>query len=115
VLYSAVRIKSILRKLEEVSDLKVIAPSDNSEREVVLELLKLPEVISSTIRTNCPHHLSEFVYNLAHTFSKFYGNHHIINEEDEATKISWTTISTLVLKELELVLNILGIDIPEKM
>jgi arginyl-tRNA synthetase len=111
-----VRIKSILRKAAE-KGIKPGAPPVPTERERALMLLaaKFPDAVRETYERCEPHHLCEFAYSLAQEFSRFYQNCHILHETDPKLQASWLALVQLCLKEFELLLAMLGIEIPEKM
>lgn len=123
LLYTAVRAKSILRKIYgEDIDFTVIAkkvsikPFTNEyEEKLQLQLIQFPLVISKTAEKSEPHHLCEYAYSLANTFSKFYVNCPISSENNESIKESRLAMTAATLKTLTLVMDILGINIPEKM
>ena len=62
-----------------------------------------------------PNHLCEFAYNLAQTFSQFYGACHILTEADPARQAAWLTLSRLCLSAMQLTLDLLGIEVPDRM
>ncbi len=116
LLYQAVRIKSLLRKAEintENSD-DPLHVSD-LERPLLILLAQFPEIFKLAIRNYTPHVLCDYAYILAQGYSSFYGNCHILSEEDDALKNSRLALSHLVLSRLEQVLNLLGIETPERM
>ena len=115
--YASVRIKSILRKASEAG-LKpgaIIPPTVNSERDLVVELLKLPEVVDRAIDLRAPNHAAEYSYAIATRFNRFYGEYHILSEEDPARRTSWLALSAWTLATLELLLGLLGIEVPDRM
>jgi arginyl-tRNA synthetase len=116
LLYTAVRLKSILRTAEErgLAPGPILPPGDR-ERDWLLELSHLPEAIQAAYTAYAPNHLCDFAYSLAQRFNRFYNQHHILNEADAARRASWLSVSRLCLAELELALGLLGIEIPERM
>jgi arginyl-tRNA synthetase len=116
LLYAAVRIKSILRKAAEQGfEPGAILPPGERERELVLTLVGLPEAIDMAYRTRAPNYLTEYIYNLAQAFSRFYDKCHILSEENAKLRASWLGLVQLCLREFELALDLLGIEIPERM
>ena len=115
--YAAVRIKSILRKAAEqdLSPGTIIGPSVDVERELVLELLNLPAVIDRSIDLRAPNHLAEYAHTLAGRFNRFYDVCHILSEPDQQQQASWLGLSTWTLAALERLLDMLGIEIPDRM
>ncbi|HEY8190165.1 MAG TPA: arginine--tRNA ligase [Micavibrio sp.] len=116
MLYQAVRIKSLLRKAKAQGDMpgQDIILKDE-DRPLALLCLELPETIEATLRNYTPHVLCDYAYRLANAFSSFYGNCHILSEPDPLLKKSRLALSALVLAELELALDLLGIRIPDRM
>ncbi len=113
LLYQAVRIKSLLEKAEyKVGGDIVISDID---RQLYLMLAEFPEVVETAARNYTPHVLCDHAFKLAQAFSSFYGNTHILSEENAAQKQSWLTLSAMVLSQLELLLGLVGINIPRRM
>jgi arginyl-tRNA synthetase len=112
--YAAVRIKSILRKAEGVA---LAAPTIHSpeERRLVLQLLSLGDVLKVAEDKRAPNLLCEYAFELAQNFSRFYGEHHIMSEPDAALKASRLGLCALVLTVMTGVLDLLGIEVPERM
>ncbi len=115
--YAAVRINYILRKAAErdLSPGAIIGPSVDVERELVLELLNLPGVIDRSIDLRAPNHLAEYAHTLAGRFNRFYDVCHILSESDPRQQASWLRLSTWTLAALERLLDMLGIEIPDRM
>lgn len=116
LLYAAVRIKSILRKAAERGfHPGAMIPPGERERELMLTLAQLPEAIALTYAKRAPNYLCDYIYTLAQAFSRFYQNCHILSEENEALRASWLALAGFCLAQFELVLGLLGIEIPERM
>ncbi|MBE6058979.1 MAG: arginine--tRNA ligase [Clostridium sulfidigenes] len=116
ILYTIVRIKSILNKAN-TSELKenVLEPQSDTERNLMLQLIKFNEVIELSFRERAPHKICEYVYELSNNFNKFYNDTRILYEEDENKKVSWLVLITLVKDVLEQCLDLLGMESVEKM
>ena len=117
LLYSAVRIKSILRKIEDKQLLQglIQASSNDAERNLQLVLTQLPLALQKTYDKCEPHHLCEYAYQLSVHFNKFYNESPIHGEENAQLKRSRIQLCQLTLKQLIFVLGLLGIEIPERM
>ena len=118
LLYSAVRIKSILRKLgRAMNEIRsdIIKASNDAECNLQLKLTELPQVLQKTYKKCEPHHLCEYIYQVAVKFNKFYVDSLIISETNKLLKESRIALCQLALKQLIFVLNLLGIEVPEKM
>lgn len=117
LLYSAVRIQSILRNAEErgVSLGPLIPPTVDAERGLMLRLVRLPDVIDRAVEFRAPNHIAEFAYDVATDFNRFYEACHILNEPDPARQSSWLALVSLTLDVLKTLLDLLAIDVPERM
>jgi arginyl-tRNA synthetase len=115
--YAAVRIKSILGRASAagLSAGDLLAPTVDTERDLMLELLRLPEVVGRAITLRAPNHVAEFAFDLAGTFNRFYDTCHILSESDEGRRSSWLSLSTWALSALERLLDQLGIEVPDRM
>ncbi|MBO9706896.1 MAG: arginine--tRNA ligase [Caulobacter sp.] len=116
LLYQSVRIKSILRKAAEqkaVSGPVVVA--EPAERDLTLLLDAFEGALSEAYDKKAPNFIAEHAYKLAQTFSKFYAACPILSADDEAVRASRLTLAETTLKQLELALNLLGIEAPERM
>ncbi|HCR40792.1 MAG TPA: arginine--tRNA ligase, partial [Lachnospiraceae bacterium] len=120
ILYTIVRIKSILSKYEEMGkklpDDSVILPaSSNYEQALMLELSKFNEVMDAAYKETAPNRICQYLYDLADAFNSFYHETKIIAEEDEKQQSSWITLITLVLDILLTCIDLIGIEAPERM
>lgn len=116
LLYQAVRIKSLLRKAghDEAATTSAYLISD-ADRALALLLCDLPDHFKNAIRLNAPHILCDYVYKLAQEFSSFYGNCHILSEENATLKNSRLALCSQTYTQLALILHLLGIEIPARM
>ncbi|MBI3675554.1 MAG: arginine--tRNA ligase [Proteobacteria bacterium] len=114
--YAAVRIQSILRKAAEEGH-KTGAPVVRSaeERKLALQLLSLPDVMTTAEERRAPNMLCDYAFTLAQEFSRFYSEHHILSEADTALRAARLGLCELTLKTLSKVLDLLGIEVPARM
>ena len=117
VLYNTVRIKSIFNKLDEAKDSlkKYNSIYTKAERDIIIHLLKLPYTLKRAIELKEINEVTEYLYKLTNLYSSFYNDNYILSEKDIAKKESWIVLSDIVLKTNIFLLNILGIDVPDKM
>ncbi|HAJ90609.1 MAG TPA: arginine--tRNA ligase [Rhodospirillaceae bacterium] len=113
LLYQAVRIKSLLEKAGYKAGGDIMI--SDIDRPLYLMLTELPEIIENAARNYTPHVICDHAYKLAQAFSSFYGNTHILSEENAAQKQSWLTLSAMVLAQLELMLDLIGVNVPQRM
>ena len=119
ILYTIVRIKSILRKYEEMGgtagDGQITASANESEKALQLELTKFNSMMETAYEESAPHKICAYIYDLANAFNKFYHETKILGSEDEAAKKSWIALLLLTRKVLETCIDLLGFEAPEKM
>ncbi|MDD6794646.1 MAG: arginine--tRNA ligase [Clostridiaceae bacterium] len=115
ILYTIVRIKSILNKAGSVDLSKVGMPQSDAERNLMLQLVKFNDAVELSYRECAPHKICEFIYELSNNFNKFYNDTRILTEEDENKKNSWLALIKLVENVLEQCLDLLGMESVEKM
>lgn len=118
LLYQAVRIRSLLKKAQ---DQNLAVPEalhfiiEDGDRTLALLLMEFPDHFAQALRDLSPHILCDYAYRLAQSFSSFYASCHILSEDNEALKASRLALCALTGKQLELVLSLLGITVPERM
>ncbi|NNL48940.1 MAG: arginine--tRNA ligase, partial [Acidimicrobiia bacterium] len=117
LLYGAVRMTSILRKAGEqgFEPGRIVPPIDEADRNLMLQILRFPNVFDRAISQRAPNHLAEYAFELVATYSRFYESHHILSEADEHLRQSWLRLVAMSLALIALLLDLLGIQIPERM
>lgn len=118
ILYTVVRIKSILSKSAqdiEVHPAELRAPYSKIERDLMLKLTAINEVIESAFNDKSPNRICEYIYDVSNLFNKFYHDNIIITEEDINKKMSWIKLITLTKNILETGLDLLGMEAPDRM
>ncbi|MDP3738556.1 MAG: arginine--tRNA ligase [Hyphomonadaceae bacterium] len=116
LLYAAVRIKSLARRAEaEGVKPGPISIELNAERALVLALDGFGDALGGAYEKRMPHIICEHAYTLAQAFSGFYAAAPIMSESDPAKKASRFALAMATLKQLELVLGLIGIETPERM
>ena len=116
ILYTIVRIKSILNKANATEiNSAVLVPQSDSERNLMLQLIKFNEVIELSFRDRAPHKICEYIYELSNNFNRFYNDTRIVSEKNEAKKGSWLSLINLVKNVLEQCLDLLGMESVERM
>ena len=115
--YAAVRIKSILRKAADAGLVvgPIQPPSLEDERAFILDMLQLPEIVGRSIDLRAPNHVAVYAHELASRFNSFYDSHHILSEKNEATQSSWLGLVSWMLEALTRLLDLLGIEVPDRM
>lgn len=119
ILYTIVRIKSILNKYIEqgkkLTDLVIGEPVNDSEKSLMLELAKYNAMMETACEEVAPHKICAYIYDLANAFNHFYHETKILTEEDEQKKESWIALLTLTRDVLEVCIDLLGFSAPDRM
>jgi arginyl-tRNA synthetase len=115
LLYQAVRVKSLLRRAEgEGVTPGPIVITEPAERDLALTLDAFEAALAEAYDKKAPNALAEHAYRLAQAFSKFYAACPIMNAEP-AVRASRLALATTMLRQLELALDLLGVETPERM
>jgi len=116
LLFNAVRIKSLARRAaaEGVKPGPIRVELD-AERALVLQLDAFNDALGGAYEKRMPHILCEHAYLLAQAFSAFYTAAPILVESDPVKKASRFALAMATLKQLEIVLGLIGMDTPERM
>ena len=119
ILYTIVRIKSILNKYKENGGSLTLTTLQNatsvSEKELMMEVAKFNEVIENAANDIAPHKICAYIYDLANAFNHFYHETKILTEEDETKKNSFIALLVLTRDVLETCIDLLGFSSPERM
>ena len=121
ILYTIVRIKSIVAKYMDVIGAKELAktrimPALNaSELDLMLEVTKFSNMIATVASENAPHKICQYIYDLANAFNRFYHENKIIGCEDEERRASWISLISLVSEVLTTCIDLLGFKAPDRM
>ncbi len=115
LLYSTIRMKSLLNKAKNIKQEKATTITTATEREIILNLLGLPRVLDKALEAKSLNDIAEYLYKLTSQYNKFYSENKIITEENEYIRESWLILTTVVYNINMLLLNTLGISVPEKM
>ena len=119
ILYTIVRIKSILSKVSsdgfDVANAAFNGCYSDVEKTLMLELSKFNAMMENAYEEVAPHKICAYIYDLANAFNKFYHENKIASEEDNNKKSNWIALLTLTRDVLETCIDVLGFSAPEKM
>lgn len=122
LLYTIVRIKSILSRYRSQEDLEeefvpanILAPVSEGEKALMLVLSRFSEAVENACQELVPHKLCAYIYELANAFNAFYHDTRILTEEDPERKQSYIALLVLTKRILEISIDILGFTAPERM
>ena len=119
ILYTIVRIKSILNKYhglgKDECGAVIGAAHSKSEKDLMLELSKFNAVMESAFEETAPHKICSYIYDLANAFNSFYHGTKIMSEENETVQKSDIRLLELTKSVLETCIDVLGFSAPERM
>lgn len=119
ILYTIVRIKSILNKYKAAGGNLLTAAigevCNDSEKALMLELTKFNAMMENAYEEIAPHKVCAYIYDLANAFNHFYHETKILSEEDEHTKEGYIALLMLTKEILETCIDVLGFYAPERM
>lgn len=117
LLYSTIRMKSLLKKAAEnnIKFEKYKKINGNVDRDVIICLLNLRSVLLKSINVKSLNDITEYLYKITNLYNNFYSNHHVLTEENKELQESWLTLTKVIYDNNLKLLNILGIEVPERM
>lgn len=119
ILYTIVRIKSILAKYREegktLEGCRIAEPVSDSEKALMLILAEYNNVMENAFEETAPHKICSYIYEAANAFNKFYHETKILTEADEKRKAGWIALLVLTRDVLEECIDVLGFQAPERM
>ena len=115
ILYTIVRVKSILAKYGAWEKLPIQAPANGYAKDLMLSITKFGPAMESALKASAPNLICAYIYELAGCVNKFYHETPILKEEDESRKAGHIALIALAKNILEKCIEILGFSAPEKM
>ena len=115
ILYTIVRIKSILSRYGAWEHLPIQAPANSYAKDLMLSLTKFGPAMESALKAAAPNLLCAYIYELAGFVNKFYHETPILKEENEELKAGHIALIGLAKNILETGIHLLGFEAPEKM
>ena len=119
ILYTIVRIKSILNKFTaeggSLDGAGILNAASDIEKKLMLQLARYNEALTGAFEEKAPHRLCAYIYELSNNFNSFYHETRILTEEDEKQKKSWLLLLATVQNVLEVAIHVLGFSAPEEM
>ena len=115
ILYTIVRIKSILSRFGSWESLPIQAPANPYAKDLMLSITKFAPALESALASSSPNLICAYIYDLAGCVNKFYHETRILGEEDEEKKNGYIALIGLAKQVLEQCIDLLGFSAPEKM
>ena len=115
ILYSTIRMKSLLAKAAGLKQEKMQLIGGETEKEIALTVLSMPTVLTKAKEARSLNDIAEFLYKLTSLYNKFYSENKVLVEENQQLQESWLVLTKIVYDINNLLLDVLGIKVPEKM
>ena len=119
ILYTIVRIKSILTKYKEnggnLSDTVIRDAVNGLEKDLMMEIAKFNAVMNNAFEELAPHKICAYIYDLANAFNRFYHETKILSEEDNEKQAGFIALLLLTCDVLNTCIDVLGFSSPERM
>ena len=115
LLYSTIRMKSLLSKAAGIDYKKIHMLNSDIEKDIALTILNLPNILTKSIDAKSLNDIAEYLYKLTSQYNKFYNENKILVEENTELRESWLVLTKIVYDINSLLLEVLGIEVPEKM
>lgn len=119
ILYTVVRIKSILNKYKEqggsLKNAVLQEAVSESEKALMLQITRFSAMMENAFEETAPHKVCAYIYELANDFNRFYHETKILSEEDEKKKAGFIALLVLTRDILETCIDVLGFSAPERM
>ncbi len=115
ILYTIVRIKSILGRYGAWEHLPIQAPANDYAKDLMLAITKFDPAMESALANSAPNLICAYIYELAGAANKFYHETPILKEEDANQKAGYIALMGLTKGILEQSIQLLGFSAPERM
>ena len=118
ILYTIVRIKSILKKYtakNSLPDAPILGAHSASEKNLMLVLSRFNAMMENAYEEKAPHKICAYIYELANAFNGFYHETKILSEEDPRVQASYISLLVLTKNILETCIDVLGFSAPDRM
>ena len=116
LLYTIVRIKSILSRYDgDPAELSIAAADSTEAKALQLELAQMPDQLAMAYRDSAPNTVCAYAYELAGAVNKFYHETRILTEPDPVRRQGYVALITFAKRALEECIDLLGFSAPERM
>ncbi len=115
ILYTIVRIKSILARYGQWENLPIQIPANAYAKDLMLQITRFAPAMESALKASAPNLICAYIYDLAGCVNKFYHETRILSEEDKEKQAGYCSLIGLAKDVLERSIDLLGFEAPEKM
>ena len=114
VLYSTIRMKSLLNNAKDMKKDKIYY-IDSELKDMYLSILDLPNVLEKAINAKSLNDITDYLYVITSQFNTFYAKNKVLVEKDIEKRTTWLTLTQVLFDISNTLLDILSIEVPEKM
>ncbi len=115
ILYTIVRVKSILTRYGQWQELPICLPANDSAKDLMLSITGFAPALEQALANSAPNLICSYMYDLAAAVNRFYHETPILKEENTALRDGHIALIALARRVLETCIHILGFSAPEKM
>ncbi len=115
ILYTIVRIKSILAKVDSSFDFNIMNITSKEEFELIKKITEFSEVMRETVDELAPHKLCKYTFEVANEFNSMYHTVKILSEKDDRQRNSYLSLCKITKLILETCIDLLGFEAPDRM
>ncbi len=115
ILYTIVRIKSILAKYGAWENLPITPAANSYAKDLMLCITKFAPNLEAALHSAAPNMICAYIYELAGCVNKFYHETRILTEEDKTLQAGYIALIALAKNILETCIDLLGFSAPDKM
>ena len=94
---------------------QILAPDTKHQKELMIEIAKFNAMMENAYEESAPHKICAYIYDLCNAFNSFYHETKIMAEEDETKKAGYIALLALTKRVLEVCIDVLGFEAPERM
>ncbi|MCM1377894.1 MAG: arginine--tRNA ligase [Clostridium sp.] len=114
--YTYARIRSVGRKAKEAEGCDMSGAIPNAKESVLIQkVADFPGVVAEAGRTYSPALIANYAYDLAKEYNQFYHDYSILKEENSAVRCMRLRLSQVVARTLKSAVELLGMEMPERM
>ena len=106
--------KSLLSKAQEITYNNATSITCETEKNIILSLLELTTIMNNSLDSKSLNEIADYLYVLTSQYNKFYSENRVLTEEDKKKQESWLVLTKVVYNVNSMLLDILGIKVPEK-
>ncbi len=119
--YTYARISAIVRKAVQLDidiaaiDYNQITDLHETERDLIYAISQYPEKLALAANEYSPAVVAQYVYDIAKEYNRFYAEVSIFSEDDVEKRKFRVGLSALAAETIKVNMNLLGINVPNRM